>query len=52
MIKKILVWGGIAFVVFFVAFKPGAAGDTVRSLGEVATEIFRGVGNFFGSLVA
>jgi len=51
MLKKVLIWGGIAFVVFFIAFRPGAAGEAVRVLGNVAGDIFRGVSDFFGSLV-
>jgi hypothetical protein len=51
MLKKVLIWGGIAFVVFFIAFRPGAAGDVVHTLGSVAVDIFAGVGRFFSSLV-
>jgi hypothetical protein len=52
MLKKLLVWGGIAFVVFFVAFRPGAAKDVVVGLGNTVVDIFTGVGSFFGSLVS
>jgi len=52
MLKKILVWGGVAFVVFFVAFRPGAAADVVKTLGSTAVDIFQGVGDFFSSLVS
>lgn len=51
MLKKVLVWGAMAFVVFFVAFRPGAAADVINTLGETAVDIFEGVGGFFGSLV-
>lgn len=51
MLKKVLVWGGIAFVVFFVAFRPGASVDVVRTLGATFGDIMQGVGEFFGSLV-
>lgn len=51
MLKKIIFWGGIAFAVFFVAFRPGAAADVIGTLGSIASDIFRGVGEFFGSLV-
>ena len=51
MLKKMIVWGGIAFAVFFVAFRPGAAADFIGNLGSVVGDIFRGVGEFFGSLV-
>lgn len=52
MLRKVVVWGGIAFVVFFVASKPDAAGDVVRMVGQKAVEIFAGVGGFFESLVS
>jgi hypothetical protein len=51
LLKKVVVWTGITFAVFFVAFRPGAAADVVRTLGETVTEIFRGVGDFFGGPV-
>lgn len=51
MLKKVITWGGIAFIVFFAAFRPGAAGDIVKQLSTVATDIFRGVGEFFGGLI-
>lgn len=50
MLKKVVVWGAIAFVVFFVAFRPGAAVDVVGNLGNIAADIFRGIGEFFESL--
>lgn len=51
MLKKVIVWGGIAFLVFFVAFRPGAAADAVGMLGQTAIDIFTAVGEFFASLV-
>lgn len=51
MPKKILVWGGIAFIVFFVAFRPSAAHDVIMTLGNVAGDIFHGVGDFFDGLI-
>jgi hypothetical protein len=50
--KKILTWAGIAFVIFFVAFRPGAAADVVKTLGNTAIDIFHGLGDFFSSLVS
>lgn len=51
MTKKVLAWGCLGFLVFFVAFKPSAAGELVSTLGNVFVDIFRGVGDFFESLV-
>lgn len=50
MLKKVIVWGAIAFLVFFVAFRPGAALHVVRALGSTAGEIFQGFGDLFGVL--
>ena len=52
MVKKILVWGGIAFLIFFVAFRPDAAANVVKSLGNTVMDIAQGFGDFFSSLVA
>ncbi|HEX6686156.1 MAG TPA: hypothetical protein VF062_25510 [Candidatus Limnocylindrales bacterium] len=52
MVKKILTWGAIAFVVFFVAFRPTAAADVVKTLGNTAVDVMQGVGDFFSSLVS
>lgn len=50
MLKKVLVWGLIAFVIFFIAFKPGAAAAVLGVIGQAAIDIFKGVGDFFGGL--
>jgi len=47
MLKKVVIWGGIAFVMFFAAFRPGA----VKALGQTAIDILEGVGGFFSGLV-
>jgi hypothetical protein len=52
MVKKILVWFGVAFLIFFVAFRPTAAANVVKSLGNTAMEIAQGFGDFFSKLVA
>jgi hypothetical protein len=50
MLKRTLVWGGIAFVIFFIAFRPGAAGQVVSDLGDICADIFVGIGKFFSGL--
>ena len=52
MVKKILTWGGIAFLIFFVAFRPESAADVFKSLGGRIMDIAQGFGDFFTSLVA
>jgi hypothetical protein len=52
MVKKVLTWGAIAFLVFFVAFRPNAAADVFKSLGGGVMDIASGFGDFFTSLLA
>jgi hypothetical protein len=52
MVKKVLTWGAIAFLVFFVAFRPNSAAQVVKSLGGGIMDIAQGFGDFFTSLVA
>lgn len=49
--RRFIAWGGIAFIVFFVAFRPDAALDVVKTLGAVVIDILTGVGDFFSRLV-
>ncbi|MDG4833505.1 hypothetical protein O7627_29975 [Solwaraspora sp. WMMD1047] len=52
MAKKFLTWGGIAFLIFFIAFRPNSAADVFKSLGGGIVDIAQGFGDFFTSLVA
>lgn len=52
MVKKILTWGGIAFLIFFVAYSPDSAADVFRSIGGGILDIATGFGRFFTNLVA
>ncbi len=47
MIKKVLTWLGIAFLIFFIAFNPDSAADVFQSLGSTIGEIAEGFGAFF-----
>lgn len=52
MIKKILTWGGLAFLVFFIAYRPkeasGIVGQIVTSIGDVA----QGFGDFLSGVIS
>lgn len=50
--KKVLAWAGIAFLIFFVAYRPNSAADVFKSLGGGIMDIAQGFGDFFTSLVA
>jgi hypothetical protein len=52
MVKKVLTWLGIAFLIFFIAFNPRSAAQVFSSLGGTIGDIARGFGTFFTSLVA
>jgi hypothetical protein len=50
MLKKILIWGGAIFALYFIAFQPEAAADVVRSLGGLVVDFFAGIGEFISNL--
>ena len=52
MLKKLLTYGGIAFLIFFIAFRPESAADVFKSIGASIADIAEGFGDFFTSLVA
>ncbi len=52
MMKKVLTWGGVAFLVFFIAYRPTSAANVVKALGGSLVDVATGIGNFFSSLVA
>ncbi|MEH1015529.1 hypothetical protein V6U90_20740 [Micromonospora sp. CPCC 206060] len=52
MVKKVLTWAGLAFLIFFIAFRPDSAADVFKSLGGGIVDIAQGFGDFFTNLVA
>ena len=52
MVKKILTWGSIAFLIFFVAYRPQSAAQVFKSIGGGIMDIASGFGEFFARLVA
>ena len=52
MVKKILTWGSIAFLIFFVAYRPASAAQVFQSIGGGIMDIASGFGEFFARLVA
>ena len=49
--KKLLTWGGIAFLVFFVAFRPESAGNVVTTIVGTIFAIGEGFATFISTLV-
>lgn len=52
MLRKLLTWALVAFLIFFVAFRPDSAAEVAKSLGAGVMDIAQGFGDFFTSLVA
>ena len=52
MVKKVLTWGGLAFILFYIAFAPDQAVAVFKSIGGGIMDIAQGLGEFFTSLVA
>ena len=53
MVKKVLTWGGIAFLIFFIAFRPDSSRRRLQVAGRRASWISpQGFGDFFTNLVA
>ncbi|HZE39512.1 MAG TPA: hypothetical protein VE172_11950 [Stackebrandtia sp.] len=50
--KKILMWAGVAFLVFFVAFKPDSAGNVVTTIAGTIADIGNGFATFISGLVS
>jgi len=52
MVKKVLTWGGLAFILFMIAFAPDKAAGVFKAIGGGIMDIAQGLGEFFTSLVA
>jgi hypothetical protein len=52
MLKKTLTYGSVAFLVWFVAFRPDSAAKVARGLGGLIAHVGTGFGDFFTRLVA
>jgi hypothetical protein len=50
MIKKIFTWLFVAFLIFFVAFRPAAAANATKWIGGGLARLATGFGDFFSNL--
>jgi hypothetical protein len=50
MVKKVLTWGSIAFLIFFIAYRPNAAAGVAKSIGSGIMDLATGFTDFFESL--
>ena len=49
--KKILTWGAVAFLIFFVAYRPQAAAGVFKSIGSSIADVGSGMVEFVSNLV-
>jgi uncharacterized membrane protein len=52
MLKKTLSYSLMAFLVWFVAFRPDSAARVARGIGGIIAHVGTGFGDFFTRLVA
>ena len=52
LIRKLLFWGFIFFMIFFMAFRPEAAAQTFRAIGAALMAIFQGFGDFLTRMMS
>lgn len=52
MVKKILIWGSVAFLIFFIAYRPESAGAVFTDINGVIGDIAQGVSDVFTGLIA
>jgi hypothetical protein len=52
MLKKVVTWAIVAFLIFFIAYRPNEAANVFTSLGHGILDIASGFGDFFSNLVA
>ncbi|MFX0591408.1 hypothetical protein [Melissospora conviva] len=52
LIKKVLTWGFLAFVIFYIAYRPDGAAQIFKAIGGGLMVIFQGFGDFFTGLVS
>jgi hypothetical protein len=51
MAKKVFTWGGVLFLIIFIAFRPASAAEVFRSIGNGIMDIATGFGDFFTNLM-
>ncbi len=50
--KKVLTWLGVAFLIFFIAYRPDSAANVAKSIGNFLGQLATGTGDFFAQLVS
>ena len=50
MVKKVLAWAFVAFIIFFIAYRPQPAAKVFRAIFSAFVAIFTGFGSFLQHL--
>jgi hypothetical protein len=50
MVKKIVIWGVVAFLILFIAYNPGDAAEVFRAIGRGFVNMAQGFGDFIANL--
>ncbi len=51
LVKKTLAWGFLAFVIYFMAFRPDGAAQTFKGIGTGLMAVFQGLGDFMTGMM-
>lgn len=51
MVKRIITYGGIAFLLFFIVYRPGPAGDVFSAGAGAVSFVIDGFVDFFQGLI-
>ncbi|MET8039750.1 hypothetical protein ABZU25_02665 [Micromonospora sp. NPDC005215] len=50
-VKKLLTWGSVAFLIYFMAFRPDGAAQMFKAVGGALIAMFQGFGDFLTGLM-
>ncbi|MBM0228201.1 MULTISPECIES: hypothetical protein [Micromonospora] len=50
-LKKLLLWGFVGFLIYFIAFRPDGAAQMFKGIGAALMAIFQGLGDFMTGLM-
>ncbi|MBM0239960.1 hypothetical protein JNW88_27750 [Micromonospora sp. ATA32] len=50
-VKKLLAWGSVAFLIYFMAFRPDGAAQMFKAVGAGLMAMAQGMGDFLTSLM-
>lgn len=51
-VKKVLTWGSVAFLIYFMAFRPDGAAQLFKAIGGALMMMAQGLGDFLTTLMS